>query len=333
MPGSTPCEWNIFSAAARRLSILKWDSAGNHRRPRAWLGPAVALLVLGHQSLRIGHRLVPAISEQISLRRPFVRLAAWTEAGALPTGLAVGRLRDPTLEIYGPPAAARHVVGTRAEIAAWLARPEPSAALIRQGELAGVFADARQGGWPLHVLDHGHRDAVLVANTLPAGTADEDPLLAIVGDGPPELANQTRVRFEDYLEVVGWQLDGPLLRGGAGTLVLGLRVLRPLPAGAQLNARLQGGRLSRIGGQPRPFADGLYPPNLWRAGDYITHRQRIEVPLLEVISGGHDLIVGVRVSPSKNLEISEPQGERGDYGVEIRDKQRSFARVGSVQVW
>ena len=315
------------------LTLAAAAIGGRRRRPIGWLAPATAAGALAVQAAAIGHGLVPATAAHTSLRRPFDRLAGWQAAGALPEGLAIARMSEPTLAIYGPPPRARQVVGTRAEASAWLARPTPAAALIRQGDLAALAAEARAAGRPLFVLDRGHREAALVSNTLPEGAGDQSPLRGIVGDAPPALTNPTLVQFEEMLEVIGWEIDGALIRGGEATLTVGLRVLRPPPAGAQLYVRLQRGRLSRIGGQPAPLAEGLYPPNLWRAGDFITHRQRIKVPLLEVVSGGHDLVIGVRASPSKNLEIRAPQGARGEYGVEVLDKQRSFAAVGRVQVW
>jgi hypothetical protein len=110
-------------------------------------------------------------------------------------------------------------------------------------------------------------------------------------------------------------------------------VLRPLPAGAQIYVRLQGGKLSRIGAGPEDFAGGLYPTNHWRPGDFILHRHKLKVPLLEVVSGTHELMVGVRRTAKKNLTIVEPSEERGAYGVTVKDKKREFAALGEVRVW
>jgi hypothetical protein len=311
--------------------LLAGVAGSQRRRLPPWLAPTVAAAALLFQGLRIGHHLLPQLSEQRSLQRPLARFAAWSAAGQLPPELAVFRVRDATLAIYGPPA--RPALLTREALRAWLDRPAPSAALCRASELASLYAAARAAARPFYVLDRGHREAILIANRLPEGATDHNPLLELLGDAAPPLENPTLVRFEDYLEVLGWEVSQPLIRGREATITLGLRVLRPLPADAQIITRLQRGHLSRINPLPHPFNEGLYPPNLWRPGDYIRERYRFDVPLLEILSGAHDLVIGVRLTGAKNLEISAPAGELGAHGVELRDRQRSLATLGSVSVW
>ncbi|MCB9705237.1 MAG: hypothetical protein H6711_25405 [Myxococcales bacterium] len=315
------------------LAVVIAGIAGGRRIARPWLAPGTALIVLLYQSLAIGHQLIPQISARRSLKGTFTRLGAWTRAGALPAELAVGRIRDPGLDLYGPPVAARRGAVTTLELTRWLKRPEASVALIRRGDLPALFAAHRQGEWPLHVLDESHGAFLLVSNTLPAGAVDQDPLLAIVSDAPPTLARETMVRFEDYLEIVGWEVTQPLIRGQEAELRVAIRVLRALPSGAQLYFRLQRGKLSRINPMPHNFADGLYPVNLWRPGDFVDHRFRFKVPLIEILSGSHEVIVGVKASASKNLAITEPSEERGAYGVVVKGGKRDFATIGEVTVW
>ncbi|MEZ4382313.1 MAG: hypothetical protein R3A79_13255 [Nannocystaceae bacterium] len=315
------------------LMIVVAGVAGGRRIAKPWLAPGVAAAILLYQALSLGHGLIPRISTKRSLKAPLTRFAAWASAGELAPQLGVGRIRSPGLAVYGPPADARAPTVTRAELIAFLRRPEPRAALIRDSDLPALFAAHRSDDWPLFVLDASHANVLLVANALPAGADERNPLLEVVADTPPALAHETLVRFDDYIEVVGWELQDPLVRGEEATATVALRVLRPLPGGAQLYLRLQRGKLSRISAEPQPFTQGLYPPNHWRPGDYIIHRHRVDVPLLEIVSGTHEVIVGIRRSPKKNLEISEPSEARGAYGVEVKGNTREFAAIGEVKVW
>ena len=315
------------------LMVLVAGVAGGRRIAKPWLAPGVAALVLAYQAVIVSHSLIPRISEKRSLKAPLGRLAAWQGAGSLPSVVAIGRVRDPGLAVYGPPEENTTSTETRVAVTGWLQRPEPSVALIRDSDLPALFAAHRRDGWPLYVLDRSHADLSLVSNTLPAGATDENLLQEIVFDEPQTLAHETLVRFEDYLEITGWEIQTPVIRSSETTISLALRVLKPLPAGAQIYVRLQGGKLSRIGAGPENFVDGLYPSNFWRPGDFILHRHPLKVPLLEVVSGAHELMVGIRRTPKKNLTIVEPSEERGAYGVTVKDKKREFAALGEVRVW
>ena len=315
------------------MMVLIAGIAGGRRIAKPWLAPGVAALILLYQAALISHSLIPKISALRSLKAPLTRLSAWQSVGALPTEVAIGRVRDPGLAVYGPDEEHRTAAESRAAMIDWLRRPEPSVALIRSSDLPALFAAHRRDGWPLYVLDDEHAVLSLVSNTLPADASDKNPLLEVVFDGPQPLAHGTLVRFEDYLEITGWELREPVIRGTETTITLALRVLRPLPAGAQIYVRLQGGKLSRIGAGPEDFAGGLYPTNNWRPGDFILHRHKLKVPLLEVVSGAHELMVGVRRTAKKNLAIVEPSEERGAYGVTVKDKKREFAALGEVRVW
>jgi hypothetical protein len=288
-----------------------------------------------HHALRYGHDLLPRTSELLSLHRPLTRHAEWHHSGALPGPLAVHRISDPGVDLYGPPLDQRHALATRDATVAWLRRPEPSAALIRVSELAPVFQHARQHGWPLHVLDASHRDIVLVANVLPPGAADHNPIRRVLFDAPPALPHETLVRFDDYLEIVAWDWEQPVVRGRETTLQLVLRVLKPLPAGSKITARLQQDKLSRINPMPHDLAENIYPCQYWRPGDYILHRFTTTVPMLEILPGAHDLIVGLRRTESQNYKISQPDSpddQPGPFGVKVRPG-REFAVAGAVQVW
>lgn len=278
-----------------------------------------------------GHALVPRTGALLSPKRPLDRLDAWVESGALPPTLGVHRVRDRGLAMYGPDAT--EVLVGRRDLLQWFDTDEPATAMIRVGDYPPLFQASRQHGRPLYVLDDSHARLRLVSNRLPPDATNQDPLADIVLDEAPQLAQQTRLNFDGYIEVVGWEIDGPLRRGKEHTLQLAIRVLRPLPAGSKLYARMLKGRLSRIGGEPHEFADGLYPCNLWRKGDIIWHRWTFQTPPLEVMPGEYDILLGIRRSEKKNYPIQIPEGDKGEFGVEVRGRKREFAKIGTVTVW
>jgi len=277
------------------------------------------------------HVLLPRTAELLSLKAPLQRLARWVDSGALPDELGVHRVRDRGLMLYGPDAT--ETLTGRRDLTAWFEGDEPAAALIRQGDYPALFQASRLGGREVFVLDDSHANLRLVANRLPDGADNLDPLTDIVLDEPPALAHETLLNFEDYVEVIGWEIDGPLRRGKEHTLQLAIRVLRPLPAGSKLYARMLEGRLSRIGGEPHEFAEGLYPCNLWRKGDIIWHRWTFETPPLEVMPGEYDILLGIRRSERANFAVRIPEGKTGEFGVEVRGRKREFAKIGTVTVW
>jgi hypothetical protein len=288
--------------------------------------------LLAAQSLHFGRVLIARTSEQLSAKAAFQRHVSWVERGLVPSTFVAHRVRDPGVAAYGPDPADIVTVSSRSELTKWISVEEPAVALIRRSELAPLHAKARQNPWNLYVLDESHHDLVFVANYLPDGMQDQNPLHQFVLDTPPQLENETLLRFEKYVEVIGWEFDGPIVRGQENTLRVLLRPLRHLPAGTQIYARLQKRRMSRINHFPQDLVNGLYPPNNWREGDYILHEFQFEVPTIEILSGEHDFIIGLRRSESKNYSISLPEGEQGEFGVRIKGKKREFAYVGLVDV-
>ena len=330
----------LLAILAVALAALTRRQTGTTRLARLqahlpeWLPVAIVLAVLAHQALRYGHDLLPRSSELQSLHRPLTRHAAWQSAGIFTSPLAIHRISDPGVDLYGPPPSERKHVATRDAAIAWLKSETPNAALIRTAELAPMFQNSRQLGWPLYVLDNSHRDIVLIANTLPPGATDNNPIRKVLFDAPPSLPHETLVRFEDYVEIVAWDWEQPVVRGRETTLQVVLKVLKPMPGGAKITVRLQKDRLSRINPLPHDLAENLYQTALWRPGDYILHRFTTTVPLLEILPGAHEVIVGLRRGEHQNYKISSPDtvDKPGEYGVVVRGGQE-FAVVGEVQVW
>ncbi len=300
-------------------------------RPRA----AAPLVLVGAATL-VGatvysHGLVPDACDLLSPRRILMHHRALADAGELPATLGNHRVRDAGLQLDGPGDVI--VLGSRRELVNHLSVDTPQVALIRSRDLPTLHQSHRQKGWPLFVLDDRHSSLRLVANRLPPGERDLNPIPSVVFDEPPALANPTRLQFENYMEVMGWEVTDPVVRGREVTLRLAIRVLRPLPGGSKIYARLLKGRTSLLNGDPHELTGDIYPPNLWREGDYILHEFTYQAPLLEIQPGPHELIIGVRRTEKQNFEISQPEAKTGEYGVRVRDKRRNFATIGTVQVW
>lgn len=314
------------SRMSRRLYLAR-------TRLPAWLPAAVMIACLGRQTWSYGRDLLPRTSEQFSLLRPLTRWAAWAAAGSLPPTLGVHRVTDPGLDLYGPAADRRVPLATREALSGALRQPAPAAALIRTSELAALHQTARAGGFPLYVLDASNRDVLLVANTLPPGEADMNPIRRVLFDEPPQLAHQTLVRFDDFVEVIAWEWDEPVVRGRDVELRVVLRPLKAMPSGSKITVRLQQGRLSRVNPMPHDLVENIYPPQYWRPGDYLLHRFRVHVPTLEIVPGPHEVVIGVRRTESTNYKITVPEGETGEHGVRVFAGAHEFAVVGELQVW
>lgn len=300
-------------------------------RPRA----VAPLVLLGAAALAgaygYARQLVPRTCDLLSPKRLLEHHAVLVEAGELPPALGNHHVRDAGLSLYGPGDVI--ALASRHDLARHLSADEPRAAVILSRDLPGLHQDHRANGWPLFVLDDEHAHLRLVANRLPPGEHDRSPIPAVVFDEPVELRHPTLLRFGEFIEIVGWDVTEPVVRGREATLSLSIRVLRPLPGGTQVYARLLKDRSSRINGEPHDLTGGTYPPNLWREGDYILHRFTFEAPLLEIQPGAHELLVGLRRTERENIEITVPEGKTGEHGVEVRGKTRHFAALGTVEVW
>lgn len=296
------------------------------------LAPSALLgLCALHGSITFAHQLVPDTCDRLSPRALLEHHAALVESGVLPPTLGNHRVRDGGLALYGP--GDIEAIGSRRELSNYLAAPEPRAAIIRARDLPSAHQNHRAKGWPLFVLDDRHGHLRLVANRLPEGATDLNKIPQVVFDEPPALANPTLVSFENYIDIIGWEVTEPIVRGGTAELQVAIRVHRALPGGTKLYARFLKDRTSRINSEPHELTDGIYPPNMWREGDYILHRFTFTAPLLEIQPGDHEFIIGLRRGEKQNFGISTPEGKTGEYGVKVRGKKRNFARIGTVEVW
>ncbi|KIG15134.1 hypothetical protein DB30_05834 [Enhygromyxa salina] len=322
----------LMTIADRLVTRARVGGSGLHRLRTA--APLVLLFAaLTHQIWAFGVVTLTQVNQQMSIAAPLRGFIAGVEAGQIPDPmLGLHRIRDPGLDYYGPGTEHEVFLSNRSDLDKWLGVEAPRTALIRRTDLPPIFSAARSGDRPLFVLDNSHHAYVLVANFLPPGHEDQNPLLGIAFSEPLTLANETLVGWQPYVDLIAWEIEGELHRGSKATLHAVFRVQRPMPAGTQMYARLQKGKVSRVAAEPHELTGGALPPNYWRAGDYIHHRFEFKVPWLEVLPGEHELIVGLRRSEKSNLKISVPEGKRGEHGVEVRGKSHEFAKIGVVEL-
>jgi hypothetical protein len=299
---------------------------------RDLLPQALMIAALAHQAIVYGHVLVPRMSTKLSTRHLLERHEAWVEAGQLPAVLAMHRVRDRGVEHYGPEPERLETFDGRHDLIARFSGEAPVAALVRTSELAPLHQHHRRNGWPLFVLDTSHARLLLIANVLPEGTEDVNPILEILFDENVPLENETLLEFDERVQIVGWEIETPLVRGSRPTLKLMLRVLKSLPGGAKIQMRFKKRKLSWFNADWHELAENIYPCSHWREGDYVLHRFSFDMPVLEVFSGPYDLLIALRRSAKKNFPITIPDGKRGDFGVEVPGRKRSFAKIGEVDV-
>jgi hypothetical protein len=324
--------WAFLAPIVDRLLTGHREASGL-RRLRVLAPLALVFVAVGLQTYTYGRTTLDELNRQMSIAGPLRRFSTALEAGTIPaTQLGLHRIRDPGLRRYGPGTDHEMFLAGRVDLDQWLAADEPRTALIRRTDLPPSFSAARAQERPLFVLDAAHHEYLLVANFLPEGVDDQNPLLTIVVDEPPTLAHQTLVAWDPYVELIAWEIEGPLHRGSQATLHLLFRVQRTLPAGTQLYARLQRAKSSRVAAEPHLLTGHVFPPNYWRAGDYIHHRHTFKVPWLEVLPGEHELIVGLRRSEKTNMKITTPAEMSGEHGVTIQGNKHEFAAIGVVKL-
>lgn len=300
-------------------------------RVRSVLPAALVGAAALHGAVLQAHRVVPELSRLLSPAETIATWRAWVDAGALSATLGEHRVRDPGLHAYGPSDTQKLVARRDAE--EFLAASEPRAVLLRSRDVPPVYQRLRERGVPVYVLDASHQTLRLVTNALPEGATDENPIPRVLFSEPPVLAHPTMLRFGNFIEIIGWEVTEPIVRGRDVTLRLAIRVLRPLPAGSKVYTRFLMDKTSRLNGDPQPLTLDVYPPNLWREGDYILHEQTFEAPWLEIQPGAHEFFVGLRKSEHENIEITVPEGKDGEHGVRVRGRSRNFATLGRVEVW
>jgi hypothetical protein len=131
------------------------------------------------------------------------------------------------------------------------------------------------------VVDARSSQTLLVASE-PVEAKDQNPLADIVLDAPPPLAHRVDARFQQHLDMLGWDLvDG---RGVSVTTISAEHVYR-LRQVYRVDKRISGTWTAFVhldGDGKRqnadhPVAHGRYPMALWQPGDIIVDEVELEI--------------------------------------------------------
>jgi hypothetical protein len=261
----------------------KYSQKLSHLRHGALL--LASLVLAGYTS----QRFLPQVSEHFSPRDVFVtynKLAGENEP------LAQHRVEGRAASYYAR-GTVREIAG-RPQLLDFLAEPGRHWAAFPADQLADIdVAFRKRTGRHLFVPKSDNARVTLVASEPVGKLTNENPLARFVLREPPHVQHPVGAKFEDAIELVGYNLKLP--RGdsvGAGQSFEITWVWRALKANIgsyKVFLHIDSGT-QRINGDHEPV-DGKYPVTLWDEGDVILDRQTVSVPATNP-PGTYTLYVG-----------------------------------------
>ena len=166
--------------------------------------------------------------------------------------------------------------------------------LVPNEELGGLDQSIRGAQVAYYVVDRSSSRFYLLSACLPAGERDVNPLRHYVETQPPNPPPQRPVHasFEDKVELLGVDLPEHVsrLKDGKFTITIYFHVKDKVPAGYKIFVHFDGCG-NRFNGDHLPV-DGRYPTQFWSAGDYITDRFVVPVPLMTTPSCRYEALMG-----------------------------------------
>lgn len=145
--------------------------------------------------------------------------------------------------------------------------------------LNSLFRAAHQTNLP--VLDARSSQTLLVSN-LAGGRPDANPLADVVLDAPPTIRHPVDARFQEHIELLGWDLVdatgasvGTLSAQRAYRLRTYFRIEKPIPGTWTAFVHLDGDKKRQ--NADHPVAHGRYPMSLWQPGDIIVDEVELEL--------------------------------------------------------
>ena len=167
-------------------------------------------------------------------------------------------------------------------------------AIVPNEELGGLDQAIRSMQVPYYVVDRSSSRFYLLASCLPSGERDVNPLRHYVETQPPNPPPQRPVHanFEDKVELLGVDLPEHVsrLKDGKFTITIYFHVKEKVPAGYKVFVHFDGCG-NRFNGDHLPV-DGRFPTQFWSAGDYITDRFVVPVPLMTTPSCRYEALMG-----------------------------------------
>jgi hypothetical protein len=154
---------------------------------------------------------------------------------------------------------------------------------------------------------------LLLASAMPIeGRPNESFIADTVLDDAPEPEHRVGATFDEYIELIGYDLELPESDSvGAGqrfTLTWYWKAIGEVPTGYEVFVHIDGNGL-RLNGDHGPVAD-RYPTRLWEPGDIVVDTQTLSVPP-NFRPGDYTIHVGL-FKGSKRLEVSSGQSDGSD---------------------
>ena len=164
-------------------------------------------------------------------------------------------------------------------------------------------AKRRRDGAHLYVADAQSARLLLLAAQPVPGRANQSFIPETVLSEPPSPEHPVKARFDDRVELLGYDLDLPggetVGAGQRFSLTWYWRVRKKPPAGYEVFVHIDGNAL-RLNGDHAPTG-GRYPTRLWEPGDIIVDAQKLTVPA-NFRTGDYPIYVGW-YSGSKRLSV------------------------------
>jgi 4-amino-4-deoxy-L-arabinose transferase-like glycosyltransferase len=276
-----------------------------------WIGRgASAVVALSCTGFFASQFQYPALIEQLAPKQAvetYRRLAGPGEAfGAF--GVDAGALR------YENVGAIEELESVDAA-ALWLTqatsiRPGPRKFLVfRSRDLARLNAAFRARAIPsgnLPVFETGSSDFSIATSRLAPGERSQNPLDRLVLDRAPSPSRRLDVDLAGKLQVLGWDVQNTrgenvdrVSAGAEYELVIYYRVLDRITGEWDTFIHVDG--FGRRHNADHPTLQGRYPLSLWRAGDWIADRQRLELEP-NFAPGSYEVYLGL-YSGSRRLEV------------------------------
>ena len=285
-------------ALAAAVFGLPWISHAYERLQRLRLVPVlVASLLVG---AFVSFSFLPALSQHFSPKPVFAAYEALRSEEGEP--LASYRTSTAAARYYTD-ATIRELDGETA-LLGFLEEGGQRWAVIPSDRLPSLDrAKRRRDGTHLYVADARSARLLLLAARPVPGRANQSFVPATVLSEPPAPEHPVKARFDDRVELLGYDLG---LAGGdtvgAGqrfSLTWYWRVLQKPPAGYEVFVHIDGNAL-RLNGDHEPTG-GRYPTRLWEPGNIIVDAQELTVPA-NFRAGDYPIYVGW-YSGSKRLAV------------------------------
>ena len=163
--------------------------------------------------------------------------------------------------------------------------------LVPSHQMAPIDKAARQQGINYYVLDDRSSQYLIISNKLEGKcTVDHNPLRRLVLDKEPKIKTKVHANFENKVELLGYEVDDPVTRGGKFKLKLFFKVLAQMPSGYKIFIHFDQ-PANRFHGDHVPLG-GKFPTEYWMPGDYIVDPHEIDIPIFTTPSGSYTMYMG-----------------------------------------